>query len=133
MTLTAISPRLAIRTFENMRRVTLSAAGVGGAEAEREPGDDGQRLVVQLAPGDAGDPDAGRPQDCVLAVIALDATGGAVKGEAIDLDRHALSRPQEVDLEAVAAHIGQGLGKARVSDEAKEQLLRLGARERGSG
>src|SRR4051794_28855942 len=91
MTRTAISPRLATRTFENMGRVMLS--GHGGAprrEGPREPCGDEDRLGGERPPGEADDHVAERGQARVAVPVVLERLPVAVGAPAVGLDDHPL-------------------------------------------
>lgn len=61
--------------------------------------------------------------------ITLETHSGGVIPVAVDLDGNALLAPEEVDLVAGDQHIGLGNGKARLSNQRKESLLRLRSRK----
>jgi hypothetical protein len=68
--------------------------------AAPSPGvDDGQRLVLQLAPGDSHHPIATGGQNLIAPAVGLKRSPLAVELMAVDLDDDALGRPQEVDLD----------------------------------
>src|SRR5919112_3078217 len=91
MTRTAISPRLATRTFENMGRGMLAGSGCETPRQHlREACGDEQRLPGELAPGDADDEPAVRREARVACPVVLEGSPGAVGLPAVRLDDYAV-------------------------------------------
>jgi hypothetical protein len=61
------------------------------------------RLVGDLAPGAADDPEAAHLQVGVAAAIGLEGAAGEVRGGAVELGDEALRAPEDVDLVAADA------------------------------
>src|SRR5438270_3827022 len=96
----------------------ILAAGTGApVERPRDVGDDGQRLMLELSPGDPDDEVAGLLECQVLAVVTLERAPVAMEAIAVHLHDHALLGPEEVDLVAGDLDVRFRLGKASVAEQ----------------
>lgn len=97
-------------------------------ERLRDPGDDRERLALELAPRHAHHLDPSGLQPRVAGPVALKGRARGVKREAVDLDDERGLRPAEVDLEAMKTLVdaGEGAGRRPGSGRAAAARLRSG-------
>src|SRR5918999_2742694 len=97
---------------------------LSGQQAPDVPCDLARRML-QLQVGDRHAAPAGRLEHAALLAVALEGGACAVDLPAVDLDDHALSSPDAVDLEALHVNVGLRTLEARAVGERNEELLEV--------
>ena len=92
--------------------------------------------LLQLAPGDADDPPAGRGQAPVAGAVALEGGAGVVEGAPVELGDQPLTAPEAVAFEPLTLDLKPcvelGPGERGFGDEGAKAGLELAARELGA-
>jgi hypothetical protein len=91
------------------------------------------RVVVELAPGDAGHTPPGALQRAVANAVALEGVPRAVGCEPVEFDYQPGAWPREVGLDRSDRRVDQRGWQFIAIGEGEEAVLELAARRRGLG
>jgi hypothetical protein len=93
-------------------------------------GDHRERLVFDLIAADPVGVHPRRLQRRVLATVAVEGAVACVEPEAVDLKRHPVRGPEEVDREAGDLHLRLRRGQPSFANQLEKALLGFGSRDR---
>lgn len=101
----------------------------GRGECAGEPGDEDERILDDLAPGNSDHAMTRRHERHVPATVALKRAPMAVERKPVHLHHQSLACPQKVHLVAGRTNVGQWLGQSGCANQLQQLALAIRSRE----